>query len=282
MESNPDIRPSPIAGTWYSDNPRRLRADIEMYLAAARLPAFEGSVVGVIAPHAGHRYSGKTAAHAFRAVQGRKFDLVAVVSPMHQFHPDSMLTTAHAAYATPLGHIDVDRAAVEVVDAALRESGLRGLTPVAYDQEHALEIELPFLQVALDGPFRLLPLMARSQNPRAAEALGHALARALTGRSALLVASTDLSHFYPQPVAEKLDRAMLARIGALSPEGVLAAEQSGEGYACGAAAVSAVLWASRDLGADHVVLLDHSTSADITGDPTSVVGYAAAAIVKRA
>ncbi len=282
MNSNLDVRPSPIAGTWYASDPRRLRAEIETYLAAAQLPALDGSVMGVITPHAGYRYSGKTAAHAFRAVQGRSIDLVAVVAPMHQFHPETLLTTAHAAYATPLGTLEVDRAGVDAVDAALRESGLRELTAVRHDQEHALEIELPFLQVALDGAFRLLPLMVRSQDPRAAEALGNALARALAGRNALLVASTDLSHFYPQPVAERLDQAMLARIGAFSPEGVLAAEHSGEGYACGAAAVSTVLWAARALGGDQVVLLDHSTSADVTGDTTSVVGYGAAAILKRA
>lgn len=275
------IRPSPIAGTWYPDNPQRLTAAVDAYLAAARLPDLNGEVLAVIAPHAGHRYSGKTAGHAFRAVQGRSFDLVVLVSPMHRYHHGVFLTSAHQAYATPLGEVPVDREAVSQLNAALAESGA-GLTPVAYDEEHALEIELPFLQRALAAPFRLLPVMLRTQSTAAAETLGHALSKVLAGRSALLVASTDLSHFYSQVVANQLDRAMLARIESFAPESVLAAEHSGMGYACGAAGVGAVLWAARDLGGDTVVVLDYSTSADETGDPTSVVGYGAAAVLKRA
>lgn len=276
------IRPSPIAGTWYPENPQQLSAAVDAFLQAARLPELDGEVLAVIAPHAGHRYSGKTAGHAFRAVQGRSVDLVALLSPMHRYHPGVFLTSAHQAYATPLGAVPVDHEAVSQLDAALMESSGAGLTPVAYDEEHSLEIELPFLQRALAAPFRLLPVMLRTQDPAAAETLGHALAKVLAGRNALLVASTDLSHFYSQIVANQLDRAMLARIESFAPESVLTAEHNGQGYACGAAGVSAVLWAARDLGGDRVVLLDYSTSADETGDPTSVVGYGAAAVLKSA
>lgn len=276
------VRPSPIAGTWYPDNPQRLSAAVDSFLAGAKLPELAGEVLALITPHAGHRYSGKTAGHAFRAVQGRSFDLVALVSPMHRYHPGVFLTSAHQAYATPLGEVPVDREAVTQLNAALLASGAGGLTAVAYDEEHALEIELPFLQRALAAPFRLLPVMLRTQDPAAAEILGHALAKVLSGSNALLVASTDLSHFYSQAVAGQLDRAMLSRIERFEPESVLAAERSGQGYACGAAGVSAVLWAARDLGGDQVVVLDYSTSAEQTGDPTSVVGYGAAAVLKSA
>ena len=277
-----NVRPSPIAGTWYSDDGQRLSAEVDASLAAAQLPRLDGEVVALVAPHAGHRYSGKTAAYAFRAVQGRHFDLVAVVAPLHRYHPATFLTSAHGAYATPLGDVDIDAQAVTQLRATLTAAGGPGLTPIANDEEHALEIELPFLQRALDGPFQLLPIMLRTQYPVTAETLGHALARTLAGRNALLVASSDLSHFYPQAVAGRLDAEMLARIAAFSPEDVMAAERSGQGYACGAAGVSAVLWAARDLGANQAVVLDYRTSADMTGDPTSVVGYGSAAILKSA
>ena len=276
----PNIRPSPIAGRWYPDDRQRLIAEVDASLAAAQIPALDGEVVALIAPHAGHRYSGKTAGHAFRTVQGRHFDLVAIVAPLHHYHPATTLTSAHRAYATPLGDIDIDLQAIALLDTALTSAGRPGLTPIANDEEHALEIELPFLQRALDGAFQLLPVMLRTQDPAAAEALGHALAQTLTGRNGLLVASSDLSHFYSQAVAGRLDAEMLARIAAFSPEDVMAAERSGQGYACGAAGVSAVLWAARDLGANQAVVLDYRTSADMTGDPTSVVGYGAAAILK--
>lgn len=281
MTTSTEIRPSPIAGTWYSGSPERLAAQVDAYLQHAHIPALNGRVVALISPHAGHRYSGRTAAHAFRCVQGQTFDLVAVVSPLHDYARAALLTSAHSAYATPLGSIPVDAAAVQALNTALQDAGEAPLTPVAHDHEHSLEIELPFLQRALSGAFNLLPVMVRSQAPHTARALGHALAAALHGRSALLVASTDLSHFYPLETANQLDGEMLKRFASLAPEQIFEAEMSGVGRACGAAPTAAVLWAARELGANTVEILHHSTSAEETGDHSSVVGYGAAVVLQR-
>ncbi len=109
--------------------------------------------------------------------------------------------------------------------------------------------------------------------------LGHALARVMQGRSGLLVASTDLSHFYPGEIAEELDQEMLTRMQSFDPDSLFEAERSGKGFACGVAAVAAVLWAAKEMGAQQVEILHHSTSGDETGDHTSVVGYGAAAVL---
>ena len=101
-------------------------------------------MIGVIAPHAGHRYSGPVAGYAFAAVRGLTPGLVAVISPMHQPYPQPLITTAHTAYTTPLGNVPVDRQAVEDLSARVKTRLGLGLSPVAYDQEHSLEIELPF------------------------------------------------------------------------------------------------------------------------------------------
>ena len=204
-----DIRPSPIAGTWYSADPTRLARQVDAYLQAAVLPSLEGEVIGLISPHAGHRYSGRTAGYAFRAVQGQHFDLVAVISPLHGYFPGALLTTGHKAYSTPLGQVGVDPAAVSVLDEALQQVSNVKLDRIVNDSEHSLEILLPFLQRALEGKFQLLPVMVRSQSKAAARALGEALGRVLAGKRALLVASTDLSHFYPLEIAGQLDTAML-------------------------------------------------------------------------
>ncbi|MBA4380304.1 MAG: AmmeMemoRadiSam system protein B [Anaerolinea sp.] len=275
-----DVRPSPIAGTWYEGNPQRLAASVDGYLDRAELPELPGEVIAVIAPHAGHRYSGAVAGYAFAAVRGRAPDLVAVISPMHQPYYEPLLTTAHAAYLTPLGEIPLDKQAVADLDAALRGSLGYGLSPVARDPEHSLEIELPFLQRALSGEFKILPVMVREQSPRVSENLGLALAKVLHGRNALLVASTDLSHFYTQEEAKAYDSEMLRCIESFSPEGIFEAERSGKGFACGYAATAAVLWAARELGADTVKVLHHATSGDVTGDYSSVVGYGAAVVLK--
>ena len=280
MDTIAEVRPSPIAGTWYSGDAARLRKQVLGFLDEARLPEISGQVLGVVSPHAGLRYSGRTAGHAFAAVRGTRPELVAVISPMHAAYPGSVLTSAHRAYATPLGEVWVDRPALAALDEALAGAGV-DLTPVANDQEHSLEIELPFLQVALAGEFKLLPVMMRTLSPLVARRVGHALAQALNGRSALLVASTDLSHFYPEDLANQLDAEMLRRMQAFTPDQLFEAERTGKGFACGVAAVAAVMWAAREMGADRLEILHHSTSGDETGDRSSVVGYGAAVLLKH-
>jgi MEMO1 family protein len=278
MKAVAPIRPSPIAGTWYENNPEKLAAEVDAYLDNAVLPDFAGDVIGVIAPHAGFRYSGAVAGHAFAAVRARDFDLVALLSPMHAAHPDAFLCSAHHAYATPLGKILIAHDAVDDIDKSLQSKLGFGLTKVANDREHSLEIELPFLQRALSNDFSLLPIMIRSADARELEILGKTLAKVLRGRKALLVASTDLSHFYAQEVAEMLDGEMLRQMESFSPEGVLEAEEMGKGFACGRGAVAATLFAARELGADNVKVLHYATSGDVTGDYSSVVGYGAGVV----
>jgi AmmeMemoRadiSam system protein B len=277
-----DIRPSPIAGTWYPGTAEGLIQSLDRQLEQAAVAAIPGTVVGVIVPHAGHVYSGPVAAHAFRHFQGLQPQVVAVVSPLHLPYRGQILTTGHSAYGTPLGTIPVEESLLAEFERRLEEgSGLR-LSRVREDQEHALEIELPFLQRTLAGPFHLLPVMLRDQSSTTAHAVGQALAEVLRGKSALLVGSSDLSHFYPDSVARQLDAVILARIEAFDPAGVLAAEEEGLGFACGRGALAAVLWAARNLGADHVRVVGQGTSGDVTGDLASVVGYGAAVIFRTA
>ncbi len=275
-----DQRPSPIAGQWYPDNPRRLAESVDAYIDAAQIPSIEGEVVAVVAPHAGHRYSGPVAGYSFAALRGLRPDLVAVISPMHYFSPQPLLTSAHAAYDTPLGSIDIDKDALESLETYLYSELGFGLDYMRNDPEHSLEIELPFLQRALEDDFRLLPVMVHDSSVRVTRGLGLALAKVLEERQAILVASTDLSHFYSQQEAEILDAEVLRQIADFSPEGVLRAEEEGKGFACGRGALAAVLWAAKGLGADTVQILHHATSGDVTGDYGKVVGYGAAVVTR--
>jgi hypothetical protein len=272
-----DLRPSPIAGTWYEGNPKSLARSVDDYLDHAKLPDLHGDVIAVIAPHAGHIYSGAVAAHAFAAFRGLTPDLVVVLSPFHHFAPYPLITTKHQAYSTPLGNIDLDQAALTELQSNLDIP----ITPVANDKEHSLEIELPFLQRVLKNEFKLLPIMVRGQESEIARKLGHALALTLKTKNAIMVASTDLSHFYDGQTAKMLDSEMLKRFESLDPESIFEAEQSGKGFACGHAAVASMLWAARDLGANKVQILKYATSGDVTGDHSSVVGYGAAVVLKQ-
>lgn len=275
-----DVRPSPIAGTWYEGNAKALSRSIDEFLNNAKIPELDGEVVGVIAPHAGHVYSGAVAGYAFAALRGRQPDLVAVISPMHHPYYEPLLTTSHEAYRTPLGDIPVDRDALNELDLVLKSELGFGLSPVSRDPEHSLEIELPFLQRALKPDWKLLPVMVRAQDPRVSRGLGRALAQTLRAKKFVLVASTDLSHFYNQTAALKFDRAMLDAIESFDPEAAFDLERAEKGFACGLGAVTAVLWAARELGAERVKVLRHATSGDVTGDYASVVGYGAAVILK--
>lgn len=275
------VRPSPIAGSWYSSNADQLHEDIEGYLNSATSPEINGQLVGLIAPHAGYFYSGKTAGYAYQTVKGLSFDLCVVVSPLHAYLPYALLTTAHTFYATPLGQVEVEQELLTELNLRMNNANLASAQPLANDKEHSLEIQLPFLQTTLAKPFRLLPLMVRSSDPDYLSKTASFLVDLIRGKKVLLVASTDLSHFNDEATANALDQVMLKRMTDFSPEGVLQAEANQEGFACGSGAVALVLWTAKALGANQVTLLDHSTSARASKDTSSVVGYGALAITQQ-
>lgn len=279
-QNEPGVRPSPIAGTWYSANPSQLRRTVEAYIAEAKNPELPGDVIALMAPHAGYIYSGSVAGHAFKTIKGHSYESVCVISPMHQYHPQPILTSAHTAYGTPLGEIPLATAELALINERLEEKIGLGLTPVAHDQEHSLEIELPFLQCALDGDFSLIPIMMRDQSRQVAKALGEVLVEVLNPDSCLMVASSDLSHFYSETEANQLDNKVLHALQSFSPDDLFDLKDRGQGQACGFAPIASVLWASAGLGATDVTLLKYDTSAATTGDTASVVGYAAAAITR--
>ncbi|RPJ24626.1 MAG: AmmeMemoRadiSam system protein B [Chloroflexi bacterium] len=275
-----DVRPSAIAGKWYEGDPKMLARLVDEYLDEAQLPELDGEVIAVIAPHAGHTYSGAVAGYAFAALRGRDPDLVAVIAPMHHPYSEPLITTAHDAYSTPLGKVPVDKDALNELDVVLKSELDFGLSPVERDPEHSLEIELPFLQRALTSKWKLLPVMVRAREPRISQGLGKALAHVLRDKNFVMVASTDLSHFYNQQTALTYDRAMLNEIESFNPDSAFDLERAGKGFACGLGAFTAVMWAARELGADKIKVLRHATSGNVTGDYSSVVGYGAAAILK--
>lgn len=280
MTDEADVRPSPIAGTWYPSNPDLLRQSIQGYLDSVPAKSVNGKISGIIVPHAGHQYSGRTAAAAFKLLDGLKIPLAAVLSPAHRPFPGRLATTAHSAYSTPLGLIPVSSRIHDLRDV-LENSFQLELSEVHRDREHSLEIELPFLQLVLGASIELLPIMLADQSIRTARSLGLALAEVLRNEEVIIIASTDLSHFNSQDKAAQFDKEILSRIEAFNPEGVIRAEEEQLGFACGRGAAAAALWACRELGADSVQVLDYSTSGDITGDYSSVVGYGSAVIFRE-
>lgn len=270
------VRQSIIAGQWYPGHPSSLRQTIDDFLNNVELQPAKGKLMGLIVPHAGYSYSGQVAAYAYKQLQYnmRPFDLVVVISPLHRMPLGEFAITQATHYETPLGLVPLDTEAVDDLDKAV------SLNRTRFDDEHSLEIQLPFLQVVL-GEFKLLPVMMGSQDIASCQKLAVALSDLLGNRSTLMVASTDLSHFYAYDRAVQIDQDTLAYIANLDPEGLAQALQTHKAEACGGGPVVTTLLAARTLGADRVQVLKYANSGDVTGDRRGVVGYAAGAIYQE-
>lgn len=281
MSTITDIRQSPLAGRWYPSDPKKLADSIDDYIQAAQIPELGGEVIALISPHAGHTYSGPVAGYCFAAIKDLQPELVVILSPYHAYHEGAILTTAHQAYQTPLGLVPVDQDKIKYIESKLVEKTGVQIRVVRDDEEHAIEILLPFFQRSLSRPFRLLPLMIRDQDPRLMRELGNILAGLINEENTLLAASSDLSHFHPSEEARKLDQNIIKQIIGLNPEGLYDVQDDGTGSACGLGPLASVIWAAKETGPVKTHHLHYSHSGDITGDNTRVVGYTAAVITRE-
>jgi AmmeMemoRadiSam system protein B len=281
MSKVQNTRPSAIAGRWYPGQPAKLTNTLQQYLSKAQPKMTAGNLLALIVPHAGYIYSGQTAAYGFKLLENKSFDRVILTSPFHAMTYEALLTTSYSAYETPLGTIPIDQDALERIDAHLNKHSMTPIYRIQREQEHSLEIELPFLQTVLKDPFELVPIMVRTHHPRSLQILADIFSSLAQEKSTLLLASTDLSHFNPGPIAELLDQQVLEDIKTMDSEQLLEDNQSGKGLACGAGAVASILFTAKKLGANHAEILNYTHSGLVTGDNSSVVGYCSAAIYQQ-
>lgn len=268
-------------GRWFPADQDELRAAVDGYLAGADKKELPGRIVAIVSPHAGYPFSGPVAAWAYRQIQGLEFDTVVVVGFRHAPGFDHVATVTTGGFRTPLGVIPID---TDTAAALTAESDLIRNTPQAFAGEHSLDTQLPFLQRALSG-FKLVPVLLCSQSQANIDALAAALQKTLKGKNALLVASTDMSHFWSHEQARLLDEQALAPVLALDAAalGSLMKDDPTGRRMCGRGAVQAVMRAARALGADQASLLKYADSKDTSGydDPRNgVVGYAAVAFTQ--
>ena len=264
-----------MAGSWYPGSAAALREAVERCLAPAGVVRVSGRVLGLVSPHAGIVYSGGVAAHAYACLRGQPASTVVLVGPSHRVAFEGVSVYARGAFETPLGEIPVDE---EAAAALLAEGPPLVDFPSPHRDEHSLEMQLPFLQVVMAG-VRIVPLLMGSQVRDEAEGLGRALAASLAAREAVLVASSDLSHYHPAPVANRLDAEVVSDVERLDAEGLMRRLESSPEHACGGGAIVAVLSAARALGADRATILRYADSGDAgERDKSRVVGYLAAAL----
>jgi len=272
------VRPAAVAGSWYPGPERELRRTISGLLGNVARPELRGRLLGLIVPHAGYAYSGPTAAHAYTQLTGESYDRVLIVGPSHRaFWREDFAVAAATHYETPLGLVEVDGRFID------RLAQRVGLGRVRRDEEHSLEIQLPFLQVVL-GEFRLVPVMISSDDAASARRLGEVLGEMiqLQEGSTLLVASTDLHHISDYAEVVRRDQVVVDALTGYDMQQIQAVLTERGCSVCGRMPVLAVLEAARAVGADHVQVLHQTTSGDVTGDRRPgqyTVGYLAAAVV---
>jgi len=267
-----EVRKPAVAGSFYPGDGKTLSRQVRELLSRAAKEEVAGEIVGLVSPHAGYMYSGLVAAHAFKTVEGMKFDAVVVVAPSHRVRFQGASVYDRGGYETPLGVLPIEK---DLCQKLKSESNLIQFLPQAHSQEHSLEVQLPFLQEVL-GKFNLVPMVLGSQDYRSSETVGKAIARTVKGKKVLLVASTDLSHYHPYDRAVQLDRIILDDIQAFDAQKLGRDLDAGKGEACGGGPVMAVMVAAKELGANRARILKYMNSGDVTGDRSGVVGYAAA------
>ena len=265
-------RESVIAGSWYPDHPETLKKQIGKYLDQAQISPLGGSLVGLIAPHAGYVYSGGIAAYAYKTLLQQRFDRVLVLAPSHRAHFQGASVYRLGGYGTPLGIVPLDH---ELIESLFQQSSLFHYVPRAEAQEHSLEIQLPFLQVVL-GSFRLTPILMGDQSFQSCRDLAETIVHACTDKKVLLIASSDLSHFHPYQDAKRLDQVVLDRVAAFDPAGLSKDLEHGVCEACGGGPMITMMLAAQKLGANKAKVLQYANSGDVTGDTRGVVGYMAA------
>ncbi len=268
-----------VADQFYPGDPVTLSRQMTDFFKKAKKEPIPGKIVALIAPHAGYMYSGQVAAYAFKLLEGFSFETVVVICPSHIAYFQGASIYNGGAYETPLGIIPVDTSvAGKMADANERVFlSTKGHGFVGMRGEHAVEVELPFLQLVL-GKFKLVPIVIGDQDWATCEALAEALIKSLKGKSALIVASTDLSHFHPYDEAVRLDNIVINHVNSFDPEGLFTDLRAGVCEACGGSPMAATMLAAKGLGADKAKVLKYANSGDVTGDRSGVVGYMAAVI----
>ena len=252
------VRPAAVAGLFYPDNARQLRAAVIEYVASAR-PS--GPVPkALIAPHAGYQYSGPVAGSAYALLAPRRDEIerVVLIGPSHRIGFAGLALPDASAFATPLGDVTLDGAAID----RIRTLPHVIVSNHAHRQEHSLEVHLPFLQEVL-GPFSLVPLLTGDAAP---SEVGGVIDALWGGRETLIVVSSDLSHYHDYNTALRMDAATSSAIEALRDDDIA------DDHACGAVAIRGLLWAARRRGL-RARTVDLRNSGDTAGPKDRVVGY---------
>jgi AmmeMemoRadiSam system protein B/AmmeMemoRadiSam system protein A len=281
-----DVRPAAVAGQFYPADPGQLTSMVDRFLAEAHPKEITGNLVAIVVPHAGYVYSGPVAAYAYKRI-GKNWKTVVLLGLAHQTQVHGASVWSRGAFETPLGRVGVDEALAREI---LASSKLFEDTQAPHVPEHSIEVQLPFLQKVL-GDFQMVPILMNNEDAQVENQIGQALARVLRKRKALLVISSDMSHYPDRDTARRVDHTTLAALERMDPDyfrltsKILLDRQEKNLHCtwCGESGLMAGLEAAKGLGANHAVVLRYMNSGEVPryGDPDRAVGYAAVAFMRE-
>ena len=276
------VRQPAVAGRFYPGNAQHLRTEVETFVtprATAGQKAVETETkipaVGCVVPHAGYMYSGAVAGAVYRRLELPR--RCVILCPNHTGMGEPLAILSRGAWHTPLGDVPVDAELADALKTAVPL--LLSEDPAAHRFEHALEVQLPFLQVLRPG-FCFVPVTVGTSNFEALSALGNAIGDLLADLSepALVIASSDMNHYESDAVTRVKDRRAIDQVLALDPRGLYDTVHQGNISMCGYGPATIMLTAARTMGATKAELIRYATSGDVSGDRDMVVGYAGIAV----
>lgn len=270
------IRHQQVAGYFYPADREKLKAELSLMLNVAKPEKSFNNIFGIVSPHAGYIYSGRTAAHAFNLLKSKNYSNVIIISPSHAEYFPGVSIYDGDAYETPLGIVEINNSIADKMAEGSRTI-FRGIE--GHRKEHALEVQIPFLQSVLNN-FTIVPVVMGDQSKQFIDELADRISKVADDKT-LVVASSDMSHFYSATEANKLDSIVEKRINEFDYENLLKDIDRHECEACGAGPIISMMKAAAMKEVNKSFVLHRSDSGDVTGDKSEVVGYLSAVVYKN-
>jgi len=265
------VKEPAVAGSFYPADEKTLKETVDNLLADAEYRAGNGRLIALISPHAGYVYSGQVAAHTYRHLKERDIDTVILIGASHHKAYQGASVYAEGSMKTPLGLVKIDK---KMAESLLNEKAQVTFFSEAFEKEHSLEVQLPFLQKTLKN-FRIVPILIGSPTQESFNYLSEKLSVILRENpKAIIVASTDLSHYHDYKTAVQKDMKIIDAIQRMSVEDAEQLLKTGEGEMCGGYPVLLTMLVARNLGATDAMLYKYANSGDVIADKSRVVGYA--------
>jgi AmmeMemoRadiSam system protein B len=267
------IRHQQVAGYFYPADKEKLQRDISLMLETSKPKNVYNKIFGIVSPHAGYVYSGNTAASAYNLIKGKNYKTVIVISPSHSEYFPGISIYDGDAYETPLGIVELNQ---QMIDKLVDNTKIIFRGQQGHRKEHALEVQIPFLQSVLKD-FKIVPIVMGDQGKMFVDELAEKISKVVDDET-LVVASSDMSHFYSSEEADRLDSVVERRINDFDFEGLLKDLEARKCEACGGGPIGVMMKAASKKNINKAVVINRSDSGDIIGDNSEVVGYLSAVV----